>query len=297
MPSDAYRAILDTLWAQERAPGVSLAEQRANYDAIGDQYPPPADVNVEDAVGAPVPSIWVRAPEAATDGALVWFHGGGYVIGSPHGYRRLAADLGRATGLQALVPDYRLAPEHPHPAAVEDAVATYRWLLDGGLAPERIVVGGDSAGGGLAVATLVALRDGGVPLPGAAALLSPWTDLSLSSSTWTSRAELDPLVGVHNAPDMAKAYLAGQPVSTPLASPIHAELSGLPPLLILVGDHEVLLDDARALAQLAKGAGVAVILEEYPELHHVWPVFTPDTVEGIEAVAMVSTFWRRHLGR
>src|SRR5690606_32335570 len=135
-------------------------------------YPPPADAVVEAAGGAPVPSIWVRTPEAATDGALLWLHGGGYVIGSSHGYRRLAADLARSTGLKALVPDYRLAPEHPHPAAVEDAVAAYRWLLDGGLAPGRIVVGGDSAGGGLAVALLVALRDAGVALPAAAALLS-----------------------------------------------------------------------------------------------------------------------------
>lgn len=295
MPSDAYRAVIDQIFAQERKAGTPVAEQRANYDATGDALPPPPEAVVEAAAGAPGPATWVRMPGAAIDGVVLWLHGGGYVIGSPHTYRRFGADVSTATGLPVLLPDYRLAPEHPHPAAVHDAVAAYRWLLDQGIRPSRIAIGGDSAGGGLTIATLVALREAGVALPAAAAVLSPWVDLTLTSSTWETRAHLDPLVGRHNAPEMAAAYLGGLDPKTPLASPVHADLRGLPPLLILVGDHEVLLDDSRTLATNARAVGVDVTLEEYAELHHVWPVFTPDTTEGSEAVATLAAFWRKHL--
>ena len=297
MPSAAYQAILQALFAQERVAGRPVADQRADYDALGEQLPPPQDAVVEGADGAPVPSTWVRMPGAAEDAAVLWLHGGGYTIGSPRTYLRLGADLGRGCGLPVLLPDYRLAPEHPHPAAVHDGVAAYRWLLAQGIRPERIALGGDSAGGGLAVATLVALREAGVRLPAAAAVLSPWVDLTLTSSTWQSRKHLDPLVGGHNAPEMAEAYLGGQDPTTPLASPLHADLRGLPPLLVLVGDHEVLLDDARGLERRAREHGVDATLREFPELHHIWPIFTPDTPEGVEAVELLTSFWRRHLAR
>jgi acetyl esterase/lipase len=295
MPSDAYLAILDALLQQERSPGTPFADQRAGYDAFADLHPLPADASTEPASGAPVPSLWVRARGAADDAVLIWFHGGGYVIGSARGCRRLGADVSAASGASVLLPDYRLAPEHPFPAAVEDAVAVCTWLLDGGTSAERIVLGGDSAGGGLAVAALVALRDRGVALPAGAVLLSPLADLTLSSSSWETRRALDPLVGDHNAPEMAAAYLGDVDPTTPLASPVFADLRGLPPLLILVGDHEVLRDDSVTLAARAQEAGVPVTLRVFEELHHIWPWFASDTDEGKEAVAAIAAFVRSHV--
>jgi epsilon-lactone hydrolase len=290
MASEAYEKIIAGLWALPRVPGRPVEQQRADSEAMADQFPPPAGTVVSAPEGAPVPSLWVRGPDVAADAAIVWLHGGGYTLGSPRGYRRFAGDLSRVAGVSVLLPDYRLAPEHPHPAAVEDGVATYRWLLDQGFAPGRLALGGDSAGGGLTMATLVALRDAGMPVPAAAVVLSPWVDLSLSSETWTTRADVDPLVGRHNAPEMAAAYLNGQDPTTPLASPIHADLKRLPPLLILVGDREVLLDDARALDRRAIEGGVDVVLQEHPEVHHVWPVFAPETDEGKAAITIMATY-------
>jgi monoterpene epsilon-lactone hydrolase len=272
MPSVEYKATIDALWQHERVPGRSFTDQRADYEALGDTLPPPLEAHIVPA-DSRVSSLWVRTPNSRDDAVVIWLHGGGYAIGSPHSYRRLAADLSSGANVSVLLPDYRLAPEHPLPAAIDDAVAIYRWVLQNGTSPQQIVIGGDSAGGGLTVATLLALRDQQLPLPAGAVLQSPWADLTLSSSSWDSRRSLDPLVGEDNAPAMAHAYLNGVDAKTPLASPVFADLRGLPPLLILVGDHEVLLDDSIALAANAHDAGVEVALEVFDELHHVWPVF------------------------
>jgi epsilon-lactone hydrolase len=290
MTSPEYTAIIDAMWQQERVPGRSFADQRADYEAFGALYPPPADAHIEWARDAPVPSMWVRMPAAADDAVVIWLHGGGYVIGSPAGYRRLAAELSAGSGARILVPDYRLAPENPFPAAVNDAVALYRWLLEDGISPERIVIGGDSAGGGLTIATLLSLRDQGLPLPAGAVLLSAFADLTLSSKSWATNRSLDPLVGDHNAPAMVAAYLDSTDPTTPLASPVHADLTHLPPLLILVGTSEVLLDDSTALAAKAQQAGVTTALHPFDGLHHIWPVFAPDTVEGQEAIGLINRF-------
>jgi monoterpene epsilon-lactone hydrolase len=295
MASVEYQAIIDALWQQERVPGRSFTDQRADYEALGDTLPPPVDAHIVPA-DSPVPSLWVRMPNSREDAVLIWLHGGGYTIGSPHTYRRLAADLSSGANISVLLPDYRLAPEHPFPAAVDDAVTIYRWVLQNGTSPHQIVIGGDSAGGGLTVATLLALRDQQLPLPAGAVLQSPWADLTLSSSSWDSRRPLDPLVGEHNAPAMADAYLNRVDAKTPLASPVFADLRSLPPLLILVGDHEVLLDDSKALAAKAHDAGVDVALEVFDELHHVWPVFAADTTEGQRAVALMEQFIRKQVG-
>ena len=295
MPTADYEAIITAVWQQDRSTPRSIADQRAENDAFGEMLVPPAEAHVESATGTPVPALWVCMPQVAEETVIMWLHGGGYVIGSPRGYRRLGADLSAGSGARVLIPDYRLAPEHPFPAAIDDAVAIYTWLLDIGGSPERIIIGGDSAGAGLTVATLVALRDRAMPLPAGAVLLSAFADLTLSPSSWHSRRGLDSLVGDHNAPAIAAAYLGDADPTTPLASPVYADLHGLPPLLILVGDHEVLLDDSTTLAARAQADGVDVTVRVFDGLHHIWPVFAPHTGEAREAIDVVNDFIRDHI--
>lgn len=295
MPTADYERIITALWQQDRSPDRSFADQRTDYVALGEMLPPPVDAHIDWATDAPTPSLRVRMPGSSKDAVVIWFHGGGYVIGSPRVYRRLGADLSAGSAVTVLVPDYRLAPEDPFPAALDDAVTLYSWLLEGGVPFSRVILGGDSAGGGLAVATLVALRDRGVPLPAGAVLLSPFTDLTLCSSSWDSRRALDPLVGDHNAPAMVTAYLNKTDAKNPLASPVYADVRGLPPLLILVGDHEVLLDDSTTLTARARSVGVDVELGAFDGLHHIWPVLAPDTAEGKEATDLMNGFIRRQL--
>jgi acetyl esterase/lipase len=226
--------------------------------------------------------------------AVVYFHGGGYSIGSPRSHRHLAAAIGRAAGAAVLLPDYRLAPEHAFPAAVDDAVAAYRGLLDRGQAPARTVFAGDSAGGGLTVAALLALRERSLPLPAAAACISPWVDLSCGGASYATRAASDPIVTRQGVMEMARAYLGAADPRTPLASPLFADLAGLPPLLIQVGSEEVLLDDAVGLAERAKGAGVATTLEIWPGMIHVWHWFLPMLDEARSAIDAVGAFIHIH---
>ncbi|WP_156452062.1 alpha/beta hydrolase [Novosphingobium sp. CCH12-A3] len=229
----------------------------------------------------------------ANKGALLYFHGGAFAAGSARGYRGLAADLGRAAGVQTFSVDYRLAPEEPFPAAVEDATAAYRALLDQGVDHRRIVFGGDSAGGGLAVSALVKLRDDQVPLPAAAVLLSPWVDLACASVTMTSKADADPSLTAAGLQAMARVYLAGTDATHPLASPVHADLSGLPPLMIQVGSAEILLGDAVKLAERAGTAGTSVRLDIWPEMIHVWQAFAFLLDEGRVAIEEAGQFLRR----
>jgi acetyl esterase/lipase len=190
---------------------------------------------------------------------------------------------------------YRLAPEHPHPAAVEDAVAAVRFAYAAGLAPSRVAVGGDSAGGGLALATLLGLRDERAPLPAAGVCISPWTDLSGSGDSLRANAELDPMVDEDDLRLMASAYLAGRDARAPLASPLFADLRGLPPLLVQVGTAEVLLDDATRLAERARDAGVDVQLEVWEDMIHVWHAFADVLPEGAQAVEGIADFLEKRL--
>jgi acetyl esterase/lipase len=273
---------------------MTTAERRAQYEKAERFFPTPSDVKIEHVTAGTAAAEWLTPPGASADAAVLYLHGGGYVIGSPRSHRHLAAAIGRAANAPVLLPDYRLAPEHPFPAAVDDAVAAYRWLLGRGIAPARIAIAGDSAGGGLTVATLLALRDAKVPLPGAGICISPWTDMTCSAPSYTSRAEADPIVKVAGVSDMAKAYLGGKDPKTPLASPLFADLRGLPPLLVHVGDDEVLLDDATGLAKQARAAGVDVSLEVWPKMIHVWHWFFPMLDEGQAAVDKIGDFVRTH---
>jgi acetyl esterase/lipase len=237
-----------------------------------------------------VPAEWIAASGAADDRVILYLHGGGYVMGSIATHREMVSRLSKAAKARALALDYRLAPEHPFPAAVEDATAAYRWLLSQNIKPSRIVVAGDSAGGGLTLATLVALRDAKVPLPAAGVCISPWTDMEGTGASMTTRAKADPVVQKQGLLGMAQLYLGGKDPRSPLAAPLHADLAGLPSLLIHVGDAETLLDDSTRVAEKAKMAGVKVDLEVWPEMPHVWHLFAPFLPEGQQAIDKIGQY-------
>lgn len=274
------------------ADSLTTAERRAQYERAEKVFPTPPDVKVEHVSAPAAPAEWLRPPAAEPGRVVLYLHGGGYVIGSPRSHRHLAAAIAGAAGASALLLDYRLAPEHPFPAAVEDATAAYRWLLEQAIAPGRIVIAGDSAGGGLTVATLLALREARVPLPAAGVCISPWVDLTCSGASYGTKADVDPIVRRAGVEEMAQAYLGPTLPRTPLASPLFADLRGLPPLLIHVGSDEVLLDDAVQLAARARAAGVETTLEVYERMIHVWHWFLPMLDEAQTAVEAIGRFVR-----
>ena len=274
-------------------PATTVAEKRAQYDRAERVFPVPSDVAVK-SVQAPGAAEWLEPPGARDGAVVLYFHGGGYVIGSPRSHRHLAAAIGRAARASVLLPDYRLAPEHPFPAAVDDAVAAYRWLLDRGQAPARTVLAGDSAGGGLTVAALLALRERGLPLPAAGVCISPWVDLTFGGGSYATKAASDPIVTRAGVMEMAHAYIGQGDPRASLASPLYADLRGLPPLLIQVGSEEVLLDDAVVLADRAKAAGVETSLEVWPDMVHVWHWFLPMLDEAQTAIDRIGEFAIAH---
>jgi epsilon-lactone hydrolase len=290
---DVVRAHLAKLPA---AASMTIAERRAQYDRAERVFPTPPDVVVEGVVAPTRPAEWLRAPAVRTDAVVLYLHGGGYVIGSPRSHRHLAAAIARAAATAALLVDYRLAPEHPFPAALDDAVAAYQWLLGRGIGPDRIVVAGDSAGGGLTVATLLAIRDRQLPRPAAGVCISPWVDLTCSGATYATKAAVDPIVTRQSVSMMADAYAGAGDAKAPLVSPLYADLHGLPPLLVQVGSDEVLLDDALGLGERARAAGVDVTVEEWPAMIHVWHWFLPMLAEAERAVGVIGAFVRARLG-
>jgi epsilon-lactone hydrolase len=274
----------------------SVAERREQYDKAERVFAVPPDTAIDVVTAGGRPAEWIRPAGARRGAALVYLHGGGYVIGSARSHRHLAEAIARASGVPCLFPEYRLAPEHPFPAAVEDAVAAYRWLIEARrIAPDRIALAGDSAGGGLTAAALIAIRDAGLPLPAAGVCISPWTDLTCSAGSYASLAERDPIVELPRITEMARLYLAGADPRTPLASPLHADLRGLPPLLIHVGSEEVLLDDAAGLADRARAAGADVTLAVREQMIHVWHWFLPWLDEARSAVDEIGGFLRARM--
>ena len=294
MSQQQLDSLLQMMKAQPVIQGATVQQQRAGFEQMGAMFPVDADIKREPVTANGVKSEWVSAPDADPGRAILYLHGGGYVIGSINTHRSLAARLSRAAKARVLVIDYRLAPEHPHPAAVDDSAAACRWMLAQGLKPSRIAVAGDSAGGGLTAATLVAIRDAKLPLPAAGALVSPWVDLEAIGESMTTKDSVDPMVRRAGLLDMAKAYLAGQNPRTPLAAPLYADLAGLPPLLIQVGTSETLLDDAARLAERAKKAGVNVTYEPWQNMIHVWHLFASRLDEGQQAIEKIGAFVRQH---
>jgi len=290
MASQELTMVVNMLRSFRPATEPTIPEMRAGIEALAGAAVIPADVQREKVSAGGVPAEWVAAENADRARVILYLHGGAYVIGSINTHRELGSRLSRAAAARVLLIDYRLAPEHPHPAAVDDAVTAYRWLLSQGVSPARLVVAGDSAGGGLTVATLVALRDAGLPVPAAGVCLSPWVDLEGIGESMTAKAEIDPMVQRDGLLKMAAAYLGGQSPRTPLAAPLYADLSGLPPLLIQVGTAETLLDDATRLAERARKAGVQVSLEPWEDMIHVWQAFASMLPEGRQAIDRIGEF-------
>lgn len=227
--------------------------------------------------------------------ALLYLHGGGYCIGSPATHRTLAAHVARAAQAVAYVPAYRLAPEYPHPAAVNDALASYRYVLAQGYDARQVIVAGDSAGGGLALALALAVRDAGIPAPAALLLISPWTDLTLSGDTARTHARRDPMLSPDIGQLWSRLYLGTHAANEPLCSPLFANLAGLPPMLIQVGSEEILLADSTRLARAALAAGVAVELHEYPRMWHEFQIHAGALREADEALTEMREFVKRRL--
>jgi len=289
--------VIEILTGRERPENPTVEDSRDGFERLARLVGSPTPASVVDVDAGGVPCEMAIADVATSATATLYLHGGGYVIGSARTHRELAKRLSAATGGAVLTPDYRLAPENPFPAAVEDAVSAYEWLLDQGRAPETLAIAGDSAGGGLVVAALLSLRDRWLPMPSCAACLSPWVDMEGLGGSMSGRAALDPMVQRDGLLAMADRYLAGENPRNPLAAPIYADLSGLPPLLIQVGTRETLYDDAARLANLANRAEVSTRFEPWAEMIHVWHLFAPMLDEGARAIESVGAFIRDNQGR
>lgn len=289
------RAILKQYVYPMFAGNPSLGELREFLESLSGQGQLPPDTRVEKTTVGRMTAEWVSGQNAEEGRVILLVHGGAYALGSCNSHRDLAARIAIASSARALVVEYRLAPENPFPAGLEDAISAYRWLLERGTKPENIVIVGDSAGGGLTLATLLSLRDAGDPLPAGAVLLSPWTDLAMSGESHTSRAELDPVLNKGTMPQFIGYYLGDRDPKTPLASPLYADLHGLPPLYIHVGDDEILLDDSRMLAERARAAGVDVSLEVWEGMWHVFHSSASQVPEGTQAIEKIGAFVKQRV--
>ncbi len=292
MASPQLQQAIDAMKAMASKVGASVPEMRAAMDEMA--TPPQPDVKCQPLSVGGVAAQWIDAPGADPRRAVLYLHGGGYVMGSLKSHQDLMGRISRAAQARVLGLDYRLAPEHPFPAAVDDALAGYRFLLSQGFQAAHLAVAGDSAGGGLTIATMLAARDAGLALPAAAVCLSPWVDLEGTGESMKTRLHLDPIASPQGTNLLAQAYLGNRSRRTPLASPLYADLRGLPPLLIQVGDHEVLLDDSTRIAERARAAGIKVKLEIWPEMVHVWQLFASFLPEGRQAIEGIGAFIREH---
>lgn len=297
MPSQQFEALVQMLRSRPRLADLTIAQQRVAFDELGSQLPVVGGTWGEPVSVGGVPGEWISAPGALNDRVVYYLRGGGYVIGSLASHRALISRVSLAAAARVLAIDYRSAPEHPFPAAVEDAVLGYRWLLATGVDPSQIVIAGDSGGGGLTIATLVALRDAEDRLPAAAVVMSPWVDLECTGASMTTVADADPIVTREWLTTFREAYLAGADPRAPLASPLYADLAGLPPLLIQGGSAEILLDDATRLAERAEAAGVDVTLDVWEHMFHFWQAFAFTLPEGQQALDRAGEFIRDHTPR
>jgi monoterpene epsilon-lactone hydrolase len=287
---------LDAILRQSAFPAdVGISEQRRLLRELISAQPLPTDVTVTSAALGGVPTAEITIDGTSPRHVVLYFHGGVYVLGDAVQAAGLAAQVARRTSATVISVDYRLAPEHPYPAAVDDALAAYHALLDNGTAPSDIAFAGESAGGGLAVATLINARDHGLPLPAAAYLMSPYADLTLAGTTMDTKRDADPLLSPEALQARVPDYTAGQDAALPLISPIFADLTGLPPLIIQAGTHEVLLDDAIRLAGQAAVADVQVTLDITPGVPHVFQAYAPILDEAAAALDRAGRFLSAHL--
>ena len=290
MASEQLQQAIDMF--KEMGAKMGEAKNMDDMRAIMIETQAPEGVTCTPVEAGGVSAEWSVAAGVDEAKVVLYVHGGGYVMGSAGSHRDVTGRLSKAAGARVLSLNYRLAPEHPFPAPVDDAVAAYRWLLAQGISPGNIAVAGDSAGGGLAIATLLALRDAGEPLPAAGIGISPWVDMEGTGESMTTRAAVDPVVQKEGLLGMAKLYLGDADPKNPLAAPLHADLAGLPPLLLQVGDAETLLDDSTRLAERARAAGVDVTLKVWDEMPHVWHLFAPILPEGRQAIDEIGSFFQ-----
>ena len=275
---------------------VDVFETRTRLDRVAAMVPRASGVDVASTRIADCNAEWLVPKDVPEDKLLLYWHGGAYIMGSCASHRPVVSHLARDAGVRALLPEYRLAPEHPFPAAIEDAVAVYRQLLAEGFEPGNIAVAGDSAGGGLTVAMLLSLRDAGDPLPGAVALLSPWLDLSGSGESMATREEHDPWFSPEDLPHVTRYYCDSTDLTNPLVSPVYADLSGLPRTLIQVGNDEILLSDSERMAAQMRAAGDDVTIDVWPGMWHVWQMFIGLMPESKAAVEKLGAFIDESLG-
>jgi len=274
--------------------GGDVKEQRLVFEEMMGAIPVPADVAVSPGRLGGIPVVNIDVDSADPEQVILYFHGGAYAVGTAASSVGLASDLGRSAKARVVSVDYRLAPEHPYPAALEDAVAVYRGLLASGVSPSAIAIAGESAGAGLVAATLLAVKRAGVPLPSAAVMMSPWVDLTLSGDSMCEKAALDPALTPDGLKRRASDYVGKGDPADGLFSPIFADLTGLPPLLVQVGSHEILLDDATRLAARAAAADVAVTLQVTPQVPHVFQAFASMLDEAGTALTQAGDFLRLH---
>jgi monoterpene epsilon-lactone hydrolase len=288
---DAIRALLS---AKPRP--VGWAERRQRLDEVGSVWPAATDVKLEPVDLGGVPGEWSSVAGSDASRVLMFFHGGGYCSGSIRSHRRLVTEAGRSAGIRTLAVGYRLAPEHPFPAAMDDALTAWHFLRQQGIAARHIAIGGDSAGGGLAVVLNNRLRDADEELPGCLWLVSPWTDLTMSGSTLITKDNVDPIIHKGYLGELADAYVPpGMGRKDPRVSPLYADLRGLPPMLVQVGSAETLLEDATRFAAAAGAADVSVTLEIWPHMIHAWPMWNAALEPGRSALAHAGAFMRARL--
>ena len=288
---DAIRALLSS-----RPRPLGWTERRRRLDEIGSYWPAADDVEFEAVDVDGVPGEWSIVRGSDVSRALLYLHGGGYCSGSIVSHRRMVTEAGRAAGVRTLAIGYRLAPEHPFPAALDDALTAWRFLGDHGITAAHIAIGGDSAGGGLTVALVNRLREGKEELPGCMWLVSPWTDLTLSGTTLVTNDAADPIIHRSYLVELADAYVpVGMARTDPRISVLYADLKGLPPMLVQVGSAETLLDDSTRLAAAAGAAAVPVTLEIWPHMIHAWHLWNAHLEPGRRALASAGAFIRRHL--
>ena len=289
---DAVRELLSS-----KPRPVGWPERRKRIDEIGSVWPVADDIELTAVDVNKVPGEYSIAPGSDASRVLLYFHGGGYCSGSIRSHRRLVTEAGRAAGMRTLAFAYRLAPEHPFPAASDDALTAWRFLRNQGISASQIAIGGDSAGAGLTVALINRLSDAREELPACAWLISPWTDLTMSGSTLSSKDAIDPLIHKQYLIELADAYVpAGMDRKDPRVSPLYADLKGFPPMLIQVGSAETLLDDATRFAAVAGAADVRVTLEIWPQMIHAWPLWNAHLEAGRRALASAGDFIRHQTG-
>ena len=257
----------------------------------------PANTSVEEISFSGIPAEWVYSKKADEENVVLYLHGGGYNSGSPSTHRELAAHISKDSKAKVLLTDYRLAPEYPFPAALEDSIQSYRWLIEAGYSSDKIAIAGDSAGGGLTLATCVSLKDSNDPMPSSLVCISPWTDLEITGESVEALENIDPMVNLASMQLMASNYIATNDPRSPLISPLHADFSKFPPILIHVGSNEMLLDDSKRVAEKAKQAGVDVTLNIYQEMWHVFHVFYRLMPEAKKAVRAIGSFIEKNFRR